>query len=96
MSIIAETNEKEVLQKLKAQLDAGQKAAGHVEQMLAESRNLLLAYSRKTVNIHYENLSDMIVEAAKSSEVLTEKMRRLVLEMTLDTRKYEQIGRAHV
>lgn len=90
LSIIAETNEKEVLQKLRAQLDAGQKAAGHVEQMLAESRNLLLAYSRKTVNIHYENLSDMIVEAAKSSEVLTEKMRRLVLEMTLDKRKYER------
>ena len=57
--------------------------------MLAEARNLLLAYSRKSVNIHFENLNDMVLEAAKSSEILTEKMRNLVLQMPLDTRKYE-------
>ena len=32
----------------------------------------------------------MVLEAAKSSEILTEKMRNLVLQMTLDKRKYEQ------
>ena len=58
--------------------------------MLAEARNLLQAYARKCVNIHFENLNDMVLEAAKSSEILTEKMRNLVLQMTLDKRKYEQ------
>ena len=78
------------MQKLKEQLDEGQKTAGYVESMLAEARNLLLAYSRKSVNIHFENLNDMVLEAAKSSEILTEKMRNLVLQMTLDKRKYEK------
>lgn len=62
----------------------------YVESMLAEARNLLQAYARKCVNIHFENLNDMVLEAAKSSEILTEKMRNLVLQMTLDKRKYEQ------
>mgnify|MGYP003221813667 CR=1 FL=1 len=70
--------------------EGGQKTAGHVESMLAEARNLLQAYARKCVNIHFENLNDMVLEAAKSSEILTEKMRNLVLQMTLDKRKYEQ------
>ena len=35
--------------------------------MLAEARNLLQAYARKCVNIHFENLNDMVLEAAKSS-----------------------------
>lgn len=78
------------MQKLKEQLDEGQKTAGYVESMLAEARNLLLAYSRKSVNVHFENLNDMVLEAAKSSEILTEKMRNLVLQMTLDKRKYEK------
>lgn len=30
--------------------------------MLAEARNLLQAYARKCVNIHFENLNDMIFE----------------------------------
>ena len=71
-------------------MDVGQKTAGHVEAMLAEARNLLQAYARKCVNIHFDNLNDMVLEAAKSSEILTEKMRNLVLQMTLDKRKYEQ------
>ena len=55
-------------------MDVGQKTAGHVEAMLAEARNLLQAYARKCVNIHFDNLNDMVLEAAKSSEILTENM----------------------
>ena len=41
------------------------------------------------INSQYENFNDLILEAARQSERLTEKMRRLVLEVTFDTRKYE-------
>lgn len=88
-SIIVEKSEKEGLQKLREQLDEGQKVAGHVEEMLAEARSFMQAYTRNSVNIRYENLNDVLLEAAKSSEILTEKMRRLALEMTCDKKKYE-------
>lgn len=82
-------NEKDVLKKLKTQLDDAQKEAGNVEQNLAEARNILQAYSRKSTNVHYTNFGEMVLEASKGAEYLTERLRRLSLEVVLDTQKYE-------
>lgn len=82
-------SEREALGKLKNQLDDAQKAAAGVEQHLAEARSILLAYTRKNTNLQYTNFCDMVLEASKKSEKLTEKLRRLTLEVVLDTRQYE-------
>lgn len=87
--ITAGMNEKDILGKLKAQLDDAQKTAGQVEQHLAEARSILLAYTRKNSNLQYTNFCDMVLESSKYAEKLTEKLRRLTLEVTLDTQKYE-------
>lgn len=79
-----------MLKKLKIQLDDAQKTAGDVEQNLAEARNLLQAYARKSTNVNDTNFSEMVLEASKRAEYLTEKLRRLSLEVTLDTQKYER------
>ena len=79
-----------MMKKLKAQLDDAQKTAGGVEQNLAEARNILQAYARKSTNLRYTNFSEMVLESSKKAEYLTEKLRRLSLEVTLDTQKYER------
>lgn len=71
------------------QLDNAQKLAGDVGQQLAEARNILQVYTRKNTNVCYTNFEDMVLESSKCAERLTEKLRRLSLEVTLDTRKYE-------
>lgn len=88
-SITARMSEKDVLGKLKTQLDDAQKTAGRVEQHLAEARSILLAYTRKNSNLQYTNFCDMVLESSKNSEKLTEKLRRLALEVTLDAQRYE-------
>lgn len=82
-------SENDVLGKLKTQLDDAQKTAGRVEQHLAEARSILLAYTRKNSNLQYTNFCDMVLESSKNAEKLTEKLRRLTLEVTLDAQKYE-------
>ena len=88
-SITARMSENDVLGKLKTQLDDAQKTAGRVEQHLAEARSILLAYTRKNSNLQYTNFCDMVLESSKNAEKLTEKLRRLTLEVTLDAQKYE-------
>ena len=87
--ITAGMSENDVLGKLKTQLDDAQKTAGRVEQHLAEARSILFSYTRKNSNLQYTNFCDMVLESAKNAEKLTEKLRRLALEVTLDTQKYE-------
>lgn len=87
--ITAGTGEQDVLGKLKCQLDDAQKVAGQMEQHLAEARNILFAYSRKSTNLQYTNFCEMVIGAAQKAERLTEKLRRLTLEVTLDTKRYE-------
>ena len=88
-SITARMSENEALGKLKTQLDDAQKTAGRVEQHLAEARSILLAYTRKNSNLQYTNFCDMVMESSKHAEKLTEKLRRLTLEVTLDAQRYE-------
>ncbi|MCF2704094.1 hypothetical protein I6E91_18750 [Enterocloster clostridioformis] len=75
--------------KMGQQLDEVQKTAGKLDISVAEARILLSARTKQYINSQYENFNDLILEAARLSERLTEKMRRLVLEVTFDTRKYE-------
>lgn len=50
----------------------------------------MASYARSRAEAGYANLTDMVLEASKTGEKLTEKLRRLSLEVVLDTMKYEQ------
>ncbi len=50
----------------------------------------MASYTRSRTEAGYENLTDMVLEASKTGEKLTEKLRRLSLEVVLDHMKYEQ------
>lgn len=89
-NIIEKTTDDKGLQKIKLQLDAAQKMAGSTEHCLAEARSILLSYSRNTTNVRYTNFGDMVLDASKSAERLTEQLRRLSLEVTMDSQKYEK------
>lgn len=82
-------NERGVLQHLKIQLDDAQKIAGQTEQHLAEARSIYLSYVRNITNVRYTSICEMVLEASKSAEYLTEHLRRLSLEVSLDTQMYE-------
>lgn len=75
---------------MKKQLNEAQKLASEVGHLLAESRNLVACYTRSHAESGYESLTDMVLEASKTGERLTEKLRRLSLEVVLDGAKYEQ------
>lgn len=70
-------------------LDDAQKTAGEVGHFLAEARSILMSYIRKKENLRYTDYNDMVLEAAKKSEFLTEKLRRLILDITFDLEKYD-------
>lgn len=70
-------------------MDAAQKKAGEVEQKLAEGRSVLLTYRRQNTNVYYNDFTDMVLDAAKASESLTDSLRRLSLEVALEPQKYE-------
>ena len=78
------------IEKIKKQIDVAQRNAVEVERSLGEARSLLQTYRRKSINVRYADFSETILEASKSSERLTEKLRRLSLEVTLDVEKYEE------
>ena len=80
----------DIFQKVKKQLDEAQKMTSEVGELMAEARNILIAYSRCKTESGYENFTDMILESSKKGERLTEKLRRLSLEVVLDQVKYEQ------
>lgn len=80
----------DIFQKVKKQLDEVQKMTSEVGELMAEARNILIAYSRCKTESGYENFTDMILESSKKGERLTEKLRRLSLEVVLDQVKYEQ------
>ena len=75
---------------MKQQLDDAQRMASETGQLLAEARNLFASCIRIHTGTGYANLTDMVLEASKTGERLTEKLRRLSLEVVLDTMKYEQ------
>lgn len=87
-NITSRIYEQDALLKMQKQLDHVQQVAGEVEQRVAEARTILRSYIRKDRAADYGSMNDMVLEAAKSSEYLTERLRRLTLELTLDRHKY--------
>ena len=81
---------RDTFQKVKRQLDDAQKVTAEVGELMAEARNILTSYARCKTENGYENFTDMILEASKKGEQLTEKLRRLSLEVVLDQVKYEK------
>lgn len=87
-NIIETSSEQNSLQKIRKRLDQTQRVAGEVEQRLAEARTILRSYSRKDGKVRYDSFYEMVVEAAKNSEYLTDYLRRLTLELSFDPKQY--------
>lgn len=90
LNITENKQESNVLGKLKKQLDDAQKTATEVEHLLADARSILFACTRKQTGLKYSSFADMVVEASKCGEKLTEKLRRLSMEIMLNPKQYEQ------
>lgn len=87
-NITEKNSEQDTLQKIRSQLDHVQRLSGEVEQRVADARGILRSYSRNHEISRYDSLNEIILEAAKNSEYLTDKLRRLTLELTLEPKKY--------
>jgi hypothetical protein len=70
--------------KLKEQLEDAQKLMGRMEQYIVEARGVLQSCIRRQSEFQYAYLGDMIQETAKTSERLTDKLRRLTLEIVVN------------
>ena len=75
---------------LKEQLEDAQKLMGRMEQYIVEARGVLQSCIRRQSEFQYAYLGDMIQETAKTSERLTDKLRRLTLEIVVNPKEYEK------
>ena len=76
--------------KLKEQLEDAQKLMGRMEQYIVEARGVLQSCIRRQSEFQYAYLGDMIQETAKTSERLTDKLRRLTFEIVVNPKEYEK------
>lgn len=76
------------VEKIKNQLDHIQRLAGMVEQAVADARTILCAYMRRNKVYDYQCMNEMIVEAEKNAEYLTDRLRRMVLQLVWEPQKY--------
>lgn len=76
--------------KLKEQLEDAQKLMGRMEQYIVEARGVLQSCIRRQSEFQYAYLGDMIQETAKTSERLTDKLRRMTLEIIVNPKEYEK------
>ena len=60
-----------------------------MEQYMAESRNVLTSCIRLKSELQYDYFTELVLEAAKTSEKLTDKLRRLTLEVSVNPVQYE-------
>ncbi|MBT9858089.1 hypothetical protein G5B24_17880 [Blautia glucerasea] len=74
---------------MKDQLDETQALSWRMEQYMAESRNVLTSCVRLKSELQYDYFTELVLEAAKTSEKLTDKLRRLTLEVTVNPVQYE-------
>ena len=82
-------NSTEPFGKIKDQLDETQALSWRMEQYMAESRNVLTSCVRLKSELQYDYFTELVLEAAKTSEKLTDKLRRLTLEVTVNPVQYE-------
>lgn len=67
-----------------------QKLMGRMEQYIVEARGVLQSCIRRQSEFQYAYLGDMIQETAKTSERLTDKLRRMTLEIVVNPKEYEK------
>lgn len=72
-------NETEPAGQLERQLLEVQKAAGVIQEKLAEARSAKALYDRCASSFQYGQVLDCMVEASESAEHLADRLRRLVL-----------------
>ena len=82
-------NSNEPFGKIKGQLDETQALSWRMEQYMAESRNVLTSCIRLKSELQYDYFTEVVLEAAKTAEKLTDKLRRLTLEVTVNPVQYE-------
>ena len=82
-------NSNEPFGKIKGQLDETQALSWRMEQYMAESRNVLTSCIRLKSELQYDYFTELVLEAAKTAEKLTDKLRRLTLEVTVNPVQYE-------
>lgn len=82
-------NSTEPFGKIKGQLDETQALSWRMEQYMAESRNVLTSCIRLKSELQYDYFTELVLEAAKTAEKLTDKLRRLTLEVTVNPVQYE-------
>ena len=81
-------NERDTLQQLRIRMDQTQRLAGEVEQRLADARAILRACIRQQETSGRVSLAEIIAEAAKNSEFLTDRLRRMTLELAPNPEQY--------
>lgn len=74
-------------------MDHAQCLAGEVEHRIADARSILYAGIRKQELRERDGLDETIMEAARNSEYLTERLRRMTLELTADPVKYKDFAK---
>lgn len=72
-------NESEITGQLERQLLEAQRAAGMVQDKLAEARNVKMLYDRSASGFQYGQLVDCMAEASERAEGLADRLRRLIL-----------------
>ncbi len=75
------------------QLETAQRAAGKVQDYLAEASVMWAVHERNSSGFQMENFFECIREASFCSERLTERLRRLVLEHCVRKTEREVYGR---
>lgn len=80
----------EITGHLEWQLLEVQRAAGDMQEKLAEARSIKTLYDRSASSFQYGQMMDCMVEASEYAERLTERLRRLVLGNTYDSLKKEE------
>lgn len=67
-----------------------QRAAGVLQEKLAEAQNIKILYNRSASSFQYSQLMGCIVDASERSERLAERLRRMVLGSVYDSLKKEE------
>ena len=76
-------NSTEPFGKIKGQLDETQALSWRMEQYMAESRNVLTSCIRLKSELQYDYFTELVLEAAKTAEKLTDKLRSLLLVLSV-------------
>ena len=82
------SKERDAFQQMRIHLDQTQRLAGEVEQRVADARSILRACIRQQETSNRLNLAEIITEAAKDSEFLTDRLRRMTLEIAPAPERY--------